>query len=240
MIGVSGTGNFTQNCGTNAIVGNSGLAGGDGSGIPYNSQYGAFLLGWYRGRQATPAGFMGYGLGTYTLNGGLITGGPSGTGLGGMECIGVSGSGIFNQNGGTNQCSISLFVGGTQQWGLLNGSAPNDPGYGEYHLNAGLVTVPIGTAIGGLMTVGAAGTGIFTQTGGTAIFGQITLGGQTSERKDVPDGYRQTDPSRLPGPITSRVGCCRRRASLLASGAITALPPSISPAERSRLTRFME
>ena len=56
--------------------------------------------------------------------------------------------------------------------GLLNGSAPNDPGYGEYHLNAGLVTVPIGTAIGGLMTVGAAGTGIFTQTGGTAIFGQ--------------------------------------------------------------------
>ena len=66
---------------------------------------------------------------------------------------------------------------------------PVDPGYGIYNLSAGLVTTPH-TAIGGLMTVGAAGTGTFNQSGGTAIFPTtITLGGQASYRKSVPDGY---------------------------------------------------
>ena len=49
-IGVTGTGTFTQNCGTNAIVGGGDFGGKPGTqSVPYNSQTGALLLGWYGG-----------------------------------------------------------------------------------------------------------------------------------------------------------------------------------------------
>ena len=53
-------------------------------------------------------------MGTYNLNGGLLTGGPN-TGMtsGGLEIVGVAGTGIFNQTGGTNIATVDLDVGGT-------------------------------------------------------------------------------------------------------------------------------
>ena len=53
-IGVNGTGTFTQNCGTNAIVGGgqyAGNTGGVAGGSYYNNAYGTLLLGWYGGTQ---------------------------------------------------------------------------------------------------------------------------------------------------------------------------------------------
>ena len=74
---------------------------------------GALFLGWYNGDQksgtSTPGGAFGNAVGTYNLNGGLLTGGGAvGFGTGGIEVIGVAGTGIFNQNAGTNDCSTVL------------------------------------------------------------------------------------------------------------------------------------
>ena len=75
-IGVNGTGTFTQNCGTNAIVGGGqygGNMGGTVGGSYYNNAYGTLVLGWYGGVQKSAK--YGSGVGTYNLNGGLLTGG---------------------------------------------------------------------------------------------------------------------------------------------------------------------
>ena len=46
MVGVNGTGAFTQNCGTNAIVGGGGNNGRGTRGQPVHNAYGALVLGF--------------------------------------------------------------------------------------------------------------------------------------------------------------------------------------------------
>ena len=178
-IGVSGTGTFTQNSGTNYIIG-----GGTGSGqlgntgISFNSASGALVLGWYNGSYTSSRGhyyYQGYGVGTYNLNGGDLTGNdPSGGYYGGLEVVGYSGTGIFNHTGGTNN-AVSLFVGGggvNTQFALQTAA---NPAYGTYSLSNGLLTTVYAENLGN------AGTGIFTQTGGTNLVGWgINLGGNSN------------------------------------------------------------
>ena len=188
-IGISGTGTFTQNSGTNAIVGggNTGSIIGNGD-VSYNNQTGALLLGWYAGPQgkstqgyvkstktyslSTP--YLGQAMGTYNLNGGLLTGGTTGwngTNESGFEVVGCGGTGIFNQSGGTNIASETLCVGGCGNYGQGIFVNPySTAAYGTYSLSNGLLSTPS-------LTVGAAGTGIFTQTGGINQAGVVTLGG---------------------------------------------------------------
>ena len=138
--------------------------------VAYNSSAGALLLGWYSGTQRPGAGaYAGNGVGTYNLNGGLLTGDASGNN--GLELVGGAGTGIFSQTGGTNNASYALCVGGGGNFGL--GILPQsvNPAYGTYSLSQGLLTTP-------MLSVGAAGTGIFTQTGGTNIVNyELLLGG---------------------------------------------------------------
>ena len=104
-VGVSGTGSFTQNCGTNAIIGGGDLMRTATPGAlqtPYDSYYGALMLGWYGGKQTYQKGYLGNGVGTYNLNGGLLTGGNPNATYGGKEVVGVAGTGIFHQTAGTN------------------------------------------------------------------------------------------------------------------------------------------
>ena len=144
---------------------------------PITAKSGALLLGWYGGPNGT--GKHGWGLyqgqavGTYNLNGGLLTGGPGGNEMnvtGGLEIVGVSGTGIFNQAGGTNLPTLELNVGGQTGNLIYSFLFPAGPAYGAYNLSGGLLST-------GLENVGPAGTGIFTQTGGTNVAGTIYLGG---------------------------------------------------------------
>ena len=175
-IGISGTGSFIQNAGTNAIVGGGLYAARPGGGSTiYNNSIGALLLGWYSGRVAPNSTFSGNGVGSYTLNGGLLTGSYVGiNSFSGLEVVGVAGTGIFNQTGGTNQAFGSLNVGGGQTSSNQSiFSMPTEPGYGTYSLSGGLLT----TGTGSFENVGFSGTGIFTQTAGTNVTGAIYLAG---------------------------------------------------------------
>ena len=188
-VGISGTGTFTQNSGTNAIVGggNTGSIIGNGD-VSYNNPTGALLLGWYAGPQgkstqayvkstktyslSTP--YRGQAEGTYNLNGGLLTGGTTGNNgnnMSGFEVVGCGGTGIFNQSGGTNIASETLCVGGCGNYGEGIFVNPySTTAYGTYSLSNGLLTTPT-------LTVGAAGTGIFTADRRNQSGGTITLGG---------------------------------------------------------------
>lgn len=101
--------------------------------------------------------FVGYNTGsngTYNLsNTGSLSGNYS---SGFYEYVGYSGSGAFNQSGGTNTATF-LFVGSN------NGSN------GAYNLNAGSLGAREGY-------VGYAGTGTFTQSGGTNAMSDLYLG----------------------------------------------------------------
>ena len=154
IVGGNGTGTFTQNSGTNAIIG-GGKANGSGQGSysTYQNVNGGLILGWTSGYQAgtsyfsSPAtGYFGNAVGTYNLNGGILTGSYTTTGVGGEECVGVGGTGIFNQSGGTNIASDGLYVGVAQMPGLVpnGGKTPNGVwgGNGQYNLSAGLLQVP--------------------------------------------------------------------------------------------------
>ena len=110
-IGINGTGTFTQNCGTNSIAGGGSFALSPGQGfVSYNNTFGALLIGWYSGQQHPGTGstiYEGTGVGTYNLNGGLLTGGPVGSGSIG-EFVGVGSTGTFSQTGGTNALTGAL------------------------------------------------------------------------------------------------------------------------------------
>ena len=123
------------------------------------------MLGWYNGSYTSSRGhyyYQGYGVGTYNLNGGVLTGNdPSGGTSGGLEVVGYSGTGIFNQTAGTNNVTNTLFVGGggvNTQFAL---KLPANPAYGIYSLSNGLLTTVYAE------NLGTAGTGIFSQTGGS-------------------------------------------------------------------------
>ena len=176
VIGATGTGTFTQNCGTNAIIGGGKATSNSPDGTPFNNSYGMLILGYYGGRMSYKQ-FLGNGVGTYVLNGGLLTGGPANPDYPtGDEYIGVNGTGIFTQNGGTNVATQSLSVGGPEYATVAGIFITNvNPAYGQYTLNNGLL---VGNLDGG-ESVGAGGTGIFTQTGGTNLVNYLTLGGYT-------------------------------------------------------------
>jgi hypothetical protein len=138
-IGYSGTGTFTQNDG---MVSFAGIDPVDGF---------SFNVGYNSGAN-----------GTYNLNSGTLDentpdmGGGSSetTGLFG-EVIGLSGTGMFNQTGGTNE-SEAINVGG------------NADGSGSYSLSGGNITItnidaPTDQAI---LVIGDVGTGTFVQSGG--------------------------------------------------------------------------
>ena len=185
-IGVSGTGTFTQNCGTNAIVGGGSGTGAVGEpGVSYNSSVGALLLGWYSGKQGPGTSrYCGNGVGTYNLNGGLLTGDASGNN--GLEVVGCAGTGIFSQTGGTNNASVFLAVGGCETYWAGPFRTPYNPAYGTYILSQGLLTTPE-------LYVGAAGTGIFTQTGGTnLVTNGIQLGGEARQFTTSGQSYVST------------------------------------------------
>ena len=121
-IGVNGTGTFTQNSGTNAIVGGGnygtqkGGAKQGNSNTPFCNSVGVLAIGFWNGgafaRSGASATFLGAGVGTYTLTGGLLTGGTAtsiyANPTGGIEAVGVNGTGTFNQSGGTNYCTQNL------------------------------------------------------------------------------------------------------------------------------------
>ena len=70
---------------------------------PYNSHEGTLVLGLYGNKEAnsgsTPI-YYGNGVGTYSLQGGLLTSVPDPAGgAAGTELLGVGGTGIFNQTG---------------------------------------------------------------------------------------------------------------------------------------------
>jgi hypothetical protein len=89
------------------------------------------------------------GTGTYTLSG---TGSLS---VAGNEDIGLGGTGIFNQSGGTNTSNSSLYVGDFTGTYSLSGS--------------GLLSA-------GTEYVGSGGTGIFNQSGGTNATSGLYVG----------------------------------------------------------------
>ena len=184
VVGASGTGTFTQNSGTNAIVG-GGLATWTmgAAGVYYNNAMGALFLGWYAEPTGRASAYYGNGVGTYNLNGGLLTGGPinnSGegpvNGMGGYEVLGVGGTGIFNQTGGTNISTFQLDVGGCPTQGLNITLPTTLAAYGAYTLSGGLLQVPVSQYSQGEL-VGFGGRGIFNQTGGTNLAYEISLAG---------------------------------------------------------------
>ena len=127
-------------------------------------------------------------MGTYNLTGGLLDGGPGSTAQGGLEIVGVSGTGTFNQSGGTNIASLGLYVGGS--WSGSISSLPTIGGSGVYTLSGGLLQIPIGH--GNVEYIGQAGTGIFTQTGGTNLTANIQLSGVAQGTKPGNNGQYAT------------------------------------------------
>ena len=102
------------------------------TGVNYDSQNGALILGMTKNTSAKYS----YGRGTYNLSGGLLTGSaPAGMGgnLVGEEYIGASGTGTFNQTGGTNICPGAFSVEG---YGEIN---PGSGGQGFYNLSARVI-----------------------------------------------------------------------------------------------------
>ena len=165
-IGVNGTGTFTQDGGTNAVVG-GGTVNGKINNAPYSDAQGFLMLG---------LGGKGTSLGTYNLNGGLLTGqDDNNKTFTAYGIVGVGGTGIFSQSGGTNDATSGLYVGGT--WlaknSLLTNSIGQLPtrGLGSYTLSGGVLITPDSEYIGSW------GTGTFTQTGGSNTCRTLNLGG---------------------------------------------------------------
>lgn len=115
--------------------------------------------------------------GTTTVSSGLTIGqgagivgilNLSGSGLlsASSQTVGYSGNGTFTQTGGTNH-ALDVSGNGSLALGQLAGSK------GTYSLSAGSLTTYF-------ETVGGAGTGIFSQTGGTNSAGQLYVGGGVS------------------------------------------------------------
>ena len=156
-VGGSGTGNFTQSGGTNAVSGSLFLGNNaTGNGI-YNSSAGAL---------SASTQYVGYsGRGTFTQSGG--TNGPTNLYLGYNSAsggsyslnsgslsvkgaaIGYSGKGIFTQTGGTNIVAEDLDL------------ASSPAAAANYSLSG------MGTLTATNEHVGYDGTGTFTQSGGT-------------------------------------------------------------------------
>ena|GEM_PF-2442661 len=174
IIGNSGTGTFNQNGGSNAVNGDLqfGAAGGAGT---YNLSAGTLTVGGNITTGAGGSGTMNVDGGTLSVTGGNIAvtnfnvGNAAGSNgsfalAGGQiltatsEIIGNSGTGTFNQNGGSNA------VNGDLQFGAVGGSS------GTYNLSGGSLNVA-----GNITT----GTGTSGLSGGTLNIdgGALNVGG---------------------------------------------------------------
>jgi hypothetical protein len=168
-VGFGGTGVFNQSGGSNTALGVS-LGNVLGSSGTYNLSNGASLnvsAGENIGTHGTGVfnqtggshnvsaahgviiGFSPDGSGTYTLSAGtlMVPNGPM--------YVGYSGTGVFNQTGGSN------IVNGTN--GLYLGSSAGSSG--TYTLSGGTLSVTNGVFVSEY--IGYAGTGVFNQAGGS-------------------------------------------------------------------------
>jgi PEP-CTERM motif len=148
----------------------------------------------------------GYGIGTYTLSGGSITtlnlglGGNNSTGIfiqtGGINSVnatfdpdhslqvaaGVGSSGAYTLSGGLLTVGLDLYVGGTSD-GAGGAGVLTVSGSGTLNVNG---TITVFNTPGSGMTLNGGTTtanvlnllGAYTQTAGSATFGQITGNGQ--------------------------------------------------------------
>ena len=242
IVGGNGTGTFTQNSGTNAIIGGGkGNGAGQGSSSVYQNVNGGLILGWTSGYQASNAylsspatGYFGSAVGTYNLNGGILTGNYTTSGVGGEECVGIGGTGIFNQSGGTNVANAGLYVGVSGMPGLMpnSGKTPNGVwgGNGQYNLVSGLLQVP--DAIRGEL-IGSGAKGTFTQSGGINQTISIGLGNanQTSGWTGSGTGHNFYW---TPGVYNLEGGFLERPASVSVAWDTTPFAASTSPPGRSR------
>ena len=143
------------------------------------------MLGWFK---STGLGNrIGNGQGTYNLNGGLVTGMAGGFtssgAISGLEVLGIAGTGVFNQTGGTNNATFALCVGGflgtSSGDGIQlpdNASTHNtSAGVGIYNLSGGLLQAAGPTGYGGEY-IGLSQHGTVNQTNGTNIATSLTLG----------------------------------------------------------------
>ena len=196
-IGYGGTGTFNQMGGSNGtqsgfniILGNS-----PGSTGTYNLSGGTITIA----NQLLPSGheYIGYG-GTGVFNqtggsnalngalngntGGLVLGfspGSSGTytlsGSGSLSVVnnvfvGLSGTGVFNQTGGTSTFN-----------GFLHVSDPNNAGSGNYMLSGGTLTTVGNCLIGGAGVMTVSGVGVLNANSGIVVNagGSLNLSGGT-------------------------------------------------------------
>lgn len=163
-VGYSGTSTFNQNGGINTVTGAAnGLTLGfnSGSNGTYNQNAGINSI------PHLYLGFNGDSSGTYNLNDGSLSAN--------IERIGYGGTGIFNQNGGTNTLSGDLRIGDASYTGSS----------GTYNLNAGALSVggniaPLNSPSSGGRSIGtlAIGNGTLTVGGGNGIInvGNLVLG----------------------------------------------------------------
>ena len=185
VVGCNGTGTFTQNGGSNEIVGGGTTAlNATPPNSAFNNAYGFLIVGQY-GTAYAYHRYAGNGVGTYNLQAGLLDGGGTaaiGQDVGGYEIIGFGGTGTFNQSGGTNNATTALYVGGDAA-NLFAVSNWARGGSGTYNLTGGIVDVPVVPAgqsgISGAEYLGNGGTGQFNQSGGTNMTPSIYFGGST-------------------------------------------------------------
>ena len=159
----SGTGTYDLNGGALNVSGASRVGEG-GAGILNqtggNHTAGLLILG---GRVEFPDGTTSNpGLGAYTLSDGSLT-------VKDKTEVGLSGKGIFTQDGGT-YTTLSLYVGHA---GIFPSGNFSGFGDGSYNLNSGALSVLADTR------VGYVGNGIFNQTGGTHTVSDILAIGQS-------------------------------------------------------------
>ena len=123
IIGFRGNGTFTQTGGTNAPLAAVAILARADSAMRTASR-----IGYWGKLSGAGSGRNGLGVGTYNLNAGLIYTAPqSGSG---NEYIGLGGTGIFNQSGGTNTVGDDLEI--------ANHNIPYN-GTGYYNLSGGLL-----------------------------------------------------------------------------------------------------
>ena len=166
-VGNRGVGNFVESAGTNSVasaiviansassVGNYTLNNGSISSTAMqvaNAGTGSFIqLGGFNNVSSLfTVGNQAGSLGTYTMRSGILSVAP----ISGNETIGNSGTGIFVQNGGTNNIGSANF--------LSLGANPGS--FGMYTLGPNPGSLLNGAAN---EYIGSGGTGIFLQTGGS-------------------------------------------------------------------------
>jgi len=176
-VGQSGTGTFTQSGGTNAIGQYLDLGNTTGASGTYSLSAGSLSVGYNENVGYSGTGSFTQSGGTHTIANFLYLGyesGSSGTfnlsGNGSLsvavnENVGYSGTGSFTQSGGSHTIGGDLYLAAT-----LGGS-------GTYSLSG---NGALSLANSSYEYLGYAGTGTFTQSGGSNHCGILTIANSTS------------------------------------------------------------